>query len=92
MIVRILGEGQYELPDKEAAKLEKLDKKLMSAVEDGNDEAFRSALGALIGEVRKTGKPVAVDYLGPSDLALPGEGSTKEEVRSLLSDEGAIPD
>ena len=38
MIVRILGEGQFELPDSQVASLEELDQKLVAAL-DANDEA-----------------------------------------------------
>jgi hypothetical protein len=91
MIVRILGEGQFEVPDSTLDGLNELDEALIRAVEAGDEPAFRRDLAALLDRIRATGEPVADDYLGASDLMLPAGGSTLEEVRSLLGDEGLIP-
>jgi hypothetical protein len=91
MIVRILGEGQLEVPDSELDELNELDEALIRDIEAGDEGAFRRNLEALLHRIRSTGTPVADDYLGPSDLMLPSGDSTLEEVRSLLGDEGLIP-
>ncbi len=92
MIVRIAAEGQFEVPDEQAKELEKLDAALMKAV-DGKDEArFRSALQALFTKVRSAGTRLPDDYLGPSDMALPPESASREEVYELLHDKGAVTD
>jgi Cu+-exporting ATPase len=61
------------------------------AVEAGDEAAFDRSLEALLAGVRETGRPVPDDYLGPSDLVLPGPDATIEDVRALLSEEGLIP-
>ena len=91
MIVRILGEGQLEVPDTALDGLNELDESLIRAVEAGDEAAFRRDLDALLERIRASGQPVADDYLGPSDLMIPAGDSTLEEVRSLLGDEGLIP-
>ncbi len=91
MILRILGEGQLELSEEALAELNELDDDLISAVEKGDEAHFASALADLQARVREHGKPVPDDYLGPSELILPGPDATLEEVRELLSDEGLIP-
>ena len=91
MIVRILGEGQFDLDDAEVTRLNELDESLVAAVEAGDEDAFRRDLAAVLDEVRTRGRSVRADYLGPSELVLPHEGATIEEVRALLSDEGLIP-
>ncbi len=91
MIVRILGEGQFDLDDAEVTRLNELDESLVAAVEAGDEDAFRRDLAAVLDEVRTRGRSVPADYLGPSELVLPHEGATIEEVRALLSDEGLIP-
>jgi hypothetical protein len=91
MIVRILGEGQFDVPDDDLDGLNQLDEELTKAVEAGDDGAFTTALGRLLGAVRAHASPHAVDSLDPSDLVLPAEDSSLEEVRSLLGDEGLIP-
>lgn len=91
MIVRILGEGQFEVSDETLGSLNEVDARLQSAVEAGDTAGFDGALNELLGMVRSSGGRCSDDYLGPSDHVLPGEGSTLEEVRDLLGDEGLLP-
>lgn len=91
MIVRILGEGQFDVPDAALDELNELDEALVTAVEAGDDEAFSRALGDLLGRVRAAAAPHAADALDSSDLILPGPDSSLAEVRALLGDEGLIP-
>jgi len=91
MIVRILGEGQFEVPDAAVEELNHLDTVLESAVE-GNDEAgFHDALAALLTKIREVGSPAEADDLRPSELIIPQPDATMEDVRRLLTDEGLIP-
>ena len=91
MILRILGEGQFEIDDHKIEQLNRLDDELIGAVESGDEETFRLALHDLLAEVRAAGRPVPDEYLGESDLILPGSDATVDEVRELLGDEGLIP-
>ncbi len=91
MIVRILGEGQVNVPDGELESLNALDDSLQRAVEAGDESGFVQALTALLARVREVGKPVAVDEIVPSDLVLPSPDASLPEVRDLLGDEGLIP-
>lgn len=90
MIVRIMEEGQFEVPEDALNRLNELDAKLTKAVESGDEVGFADALEVLLTDVR-TGKRLPDDYLGASDLVLPPVDSTLEEVRGLLGDEGLIP-
>jgi hypothetical protein len=93
MILRILGEGQFEVSDDRLGELNELDNEVQAAVESGDHDAFGRALAALVTGVRTAGKELPEDYLGPSDLVIPGPDSSLEEVRELLvdSEEGLIP-
>jgi hypothetical protein len=93
MILRILGEGQFEIPDDRLEELNRLDDDLQRAVDSGQHEAFTRALAALLTGVRTAGRELPEDYLGPSALVLPGPDSTLEEVQGVLvdRDEGLIP-
>ena len=91
MIVRILGEGQFLVDDVAAAELNQLDTSLESAVERGDEPAFKAALTGLLAQVRAQGSPLPPDTLEPSDLILPHQDSSMDEVRKLLTDEGLIP-
>ncbi len=88
MIVRILGEGRYDVPDADMPAIEQLDAQLNDALERGDEVEFTSSLSDLIGEVRHTGTLVAPDDLRTSEQVVPHEGSTLAEVRALLA-EGA---
>jgi hypothetical protein len=91
MIVRILGEGQLELPDGSLDELNVLDVALEDACGTGEHDAFAAALTEMLTRVRELGKPVADDYLGPSDLVLPSADASLAEVSALLTEEGLIP-
>jgi hypothetical protein len=91
VIVRILGEGQYDLSDDEVATLNDLDAQVESAIEAGDEEAFRSALASLLDGVRAAGQPHDADALDASDLILPMADATLHEVRDMLSGDGLIP-
>jgi hypothetical protein len=91
VILRILGEGQLKMSDEALLELNELDDVLSNAVEKGDEGQFQEALSTLVSRVRELGKPVEDDYLGPSEVILPGPDATLEEVRELLSDEGLIP-
>jgi len=91
MIVRILGEGQYDLSDEAVSALNDLDSTVEATVEAGDEEAFRTALAALLDGVRTAGVAHQADSLEPSDLILPMADATVAEVRDMLSGDGLIP-
>jgi PspAA-like protein len=91
VIVRILGEGQFRIGDAAAAELNRLDTELEAAVNHNDEAAFGTALDGLLAQVRAQGSPLPPDTLEESDLILPHQGSSMDEVRKLLTDEGLIP-
>jgi hypothetical protein len=91
MIMRILGEGQYEITDQHLDRLNELDAALQSAADAGEETAFATALSALLDAVRSLGAPLPAEAITPSDLVLPDEDTSLTQVRDLLSDEGLIP-
>ena len=91
MIVRILGEGQFSVDEAATIELNKLDTQLEAAVERDDEAAFTAALHGLLDKVRALGSPLASDTLEPSDLILPHQDSSMDEVRRLLTDDGLIP-
>ncbi len=88
MIVRILGEGSYDVPEADLPAVEQLDATLVDALDRGDDATFSGALADLVALVRHTGKPLPPDDVQTSELAVPHPGSTLAEVRDLLA-EGA---
>lgn len=86
MIVRILGEGQYEVDESAAAKLDALDDELDAAVEARDDAAFKSALSRSVEVVKEGGTPVPEDSLHPAEVILPFADADVAEVLQLLAD------
>ena len=91
MIVRILGEGQYDVPDDKLDTLNELDAAVEGSVEAGDTESFDRALGALLAGVRAAAVPHEAGSLDTSDLILPHADASLEEVRDLLSGDGLVP-
>jgi hypothetical protein len=91
VIVRILGEGQYDVSDEAVSALNDLDAKVETAIEVSDEAAFRDALAALLDGVRTAGVPHAAESLDTSDLILPMPDATLAEVKDMLSGDGLIP-
>ena len=91
MIVRISGEGQFSIDDAATAELNRLDSELEAAVNRNDEAAFTAALQGLLDQVRAQGSPLPSDTLEPSDLILPPQDASMDEVREMLTEEGLIP-
>jgi hypothetical protein len=91
MIVRILGEGQWEVADDEMDALNQLDARVEAAVDAGSESDLAAALTGLLDRVRTSGRPVPHDQIVVSELVLPYADATLDDVRDLLNDDGLIP-
>ncbi|WP_016881537.1 MULTISPECIES: PspA-associated protein PspAA [unclassified Rhodococcus (in: high G+C Gram-positive bacteria)] len=91
MIVRILGEGQLDIAEEHLDELNELDSAVAEAVTAGDEQRFQHALNTLLDRVRAVGTPLADDSLSVSDVILPAQESSLDEVRALLGEEGLIP-
>ncbi len=93
MILRILGEGQYLVDDAHAEHLNRLDEKVLQALEAADEQAYTRALAELLEAVRNLGSPLPPEEILPSDGILPHEGISMEEARKLMEgeEEGFIP-
>jgi hypothetical protein len=90
MIVRIMGEGQYTVPDALRHQLNLHDDAIGAAVAAGDQAAFASALAALLSQVRAAGTRLPDEELVASDVVLPSPSATIEEVGELSGDDGLI--
>jgi hypothetical protein len=93
VIIRILGEGQWQVDDSAVADLNDLDAEVERSVATDDQDELTAALARLLDEVRSNGDPLSDDALRDSDLILPGADATLADVRSLLNPtgEGLIP-
>ena len=92
MIVRILTEGQYNLPGAYIDDLNAIDNKLVELVESGDRDGFDATLKAMLDLVRENGAPLPIDELVESDLVLPEPDITLEEAGEMFVGEGLVPD
>lgn len=91
MIVRLLGEGQFELPEASLARLNVLDDALQASLERDDAAAVMTYLQEMATLVRAEGQPLAADNLVNSDAVVPPADASPAEVRALLREEGLIP-
>lgn len=84
MIVRIHMEDQYRLGDDAVAEVDKLDDRLLKAINENDRTAFSAALSELLGYVRKNGVKVPVEEIVSSDLIFPSEDVTLDEARAIM--------
>jgi hypothetical protein len=92
MIVRISGEGQYELADDDKDRLNELESAVVSVVDAGRDAAFEETFAALLDFVRDAGARVGDDELEGSDVILPPADTSFAEAAADFTGEGLIPD
>ena len=92
MIVRVMGEGQYEVADALGGRLNELDEQALAALERDDEAGLDAALEQMAALVRQQGTPLAADDLRVSDVVIPPTDLTLEETRKLVSEHGLIPD
>jgi len=91
MIVRIMGEGQFVIPEGALTALNELDSELERAILAEDEPSFKAILTKLLAQVRSAGAPAAPDDLHASQLILPGADATLADVSEMLTSEGLIP-
>lgn len=91
MIVRILGEGQFNLPGVVIDDLNDIDNRMVEAVAAEDDVQFRSLLDEMFQLVRDRGQPLPLDQLVESDLILPETDLTLDEAEHIFIGDGLLP-
>ena len=91
MIVRIATEGQYDVDDNQAARLNELDNAVVAAVEAGNEDNFRQLYDQMIELVRERGRPVPDEELLESEVILPPPDLSFAEAGEQFSGDGILP-
>jgi len=90
MIIRISGDGQYELDDSVLGQINAVDDDVEQAVQAGDQERFSRELGRLLALVRDGGKRLDDDHLAPSELILPPDDISLAEIAGGLSTDALI--
>jgi hypothetical protein len=92
VIVRISGEGQFRLPDEDSDRLNELDNRAVSAVEEGDETGFRELWSQMLELISSDGNRVDDEELVESDVILPPRDISFEEARGEFTGDGLIPD
>lgn len=90
MLIRILGEGQFVVPDSELDEINRLDRDLEVALRSPDDN-FQQALDALLDKVRSVGVRPPDDEFAESEVILPFADASEDDIRDMLGDEGLVP-
>ena len=88
MIVRISGEGQFKLPDEDADRLNELDNRAVSAVEEGDETGFHELWSQMLELVANDGNALDEDELVESDVILPPRDITFSEAQRRVHGRG----
>jgi len=92
VIVRVMGEGQYEVDAEVAKGLNELDEQAAQALDAGDGERLAELLHRMAEAVRMNGARLPDDDLSPSEAIVPPEDLSLDEARELFEGEGLIPD
>jgi hypothetical protein len=92
VIVRISGEGQFELPEGDVERLNELDNKAVAAVEQGDEAGFQELWSQMLELVSRNGNAVDDEELVTSDVILPPRDISFAEAQGEFTGEGLIPD
>jgi hypothetical protein len=92
VIVRISGEGQYELADDRRDHLNELDNAVVASCDADDEAAFRQQFEQLLELVTSEGRELDDDALVESDVILPPRDTSLDEAKREFTGEGLIPD
>jgi hypothetical protein len=92
VIVRVMGDAQYDVDDEVAKGLNDLDNQAEQALQAGDEEQLRELLRRMAEQVRANGARLADEDLKPSEAIVPPDDLSLDEARQLFDGEGLIPD
>jgi len=88
MIIRIMGEGQYNVKSSNFDKLNKIDNKIVEYVQKGDEKKYKKGLADLIGLIHREGIQLDNEDLIESDVIVPPADMTLEEARQVFRGTG----
>jgi hypothetical protein len=92
VIVRLMGEGQFRVPDELREQLNALDEQAMQALDAEDEIELDKRLDDMWDLVREQGEPLDAGDLSSSDVVVPPSDLTLQETRKLFAEDGLIPD
>lgn len=92
MIVRLMGEGQYELDKKYVDEINNIDNNIVKIVDKGDEEDFRNEFRKLSDYIRTNGKKIPDKVVKPSEIIIPPSDLTLDEAKKIFAGDGIFPD
>ena len=92
MIVRIMGQGQYNVDAELMQKLNVIDNRIVAHVSRGDEKALRKDLALLISVIKQRGQPLDKTSILSSEVIVPPEDLTLKEATKIFSGQGLIRD
>lgn len=92
MIVRIMGEGQFQVSSTILDELNELDNKIVDEVAKDNEERLRALLTEMISMVKREATPLDPAEIVESNVIIPPEDLSLDEAKKIFTGEGIIPD
>jgi hypothetical protein len=90
MIIRIMGEGQYQASEALCNELNKIDNHIMTLVEEGKVEEYRKELARLISEIKEKAEPLDPKEIVKSDIIVPPGDLSFDEAKAVFKKPGII--
>jgi hypothetical protein len=92
LIIRIMGEGQYRIPDALCDELNQIDNRIVKLVEEDKALEFRNELAKLISEIKENGEPVEAEEILTSDIIVPPGDLSLKEAKAVFKGSGIFED
>ncbi len=88
MIIRIMGVGQFNVKSSLFDELNKIDNKIVEAVQKHDEKKYKKLLGDLISTIEHEGKPIDEKELVESDIIVPPRDMTLQEAHDVFKGTG----
>lgn len=92
MIIRIVSEGQYEIPSSFFDELNAIDNSIVELVSQGNEIEYREELSKLIDMIKTNGKQLDDSDIVESNIIVPPSDLTFEEAKEIFIGVGVFED
>ncbi|WP_440953509.1 PspA-associated protein PspAA [Methanococcoides sp. FTZ1] len=90
MIIRIMGEGQYEVPGGMFDELNVIDNRIVDLVAEENEADYRAELSKLIDMIRSNGKQLDDASIVESNIIVPPEDLSLQEAKEIFTGSGLL--
>lgn len=92
MIIRIIGEGQYEVPSALFDELNAIDNRIVELVSMDDEASYQLELSKLIEKIKMSGKQIDDSDIVESDIIVPPSDLTFEEAKDVFTGVGIFED